>query len=55
MKTDLKYQLAHNIRVRTYQAFKSQNVYKLNKTFHLIECFQSFFRKWSLSQLYIVL
>ena len=41
MKTDLNYKLAHNLRVRTCQAFKSQNDKKLlNKTFDLIECFQ---------------
>ena len=52
MKTDLKYKLAHNISVRTSQAFESQNVRKLGKTFDLIECSQSFFRKWILYQLY---
>ena len=51
-KTDFNYKLAHNIRVRTRQAFKSQNVEKLNKTFDLIDCSQLFLRKWILYQLY---
>ena len=52
MRTDLKCNLAHNIRVRTCQAFKSKNNKKLNETFDLIECSQSFFKKWILYQLY---
>ena len=47
-KTDFNFKLAHNIRVRTRQAFKSQNVEKLSKTFDLIGCSQSFLRKWIL-------
>ena len=31
-KFDFKFKLAHNIRVRTHHAFKSQNIEKLNKT-----------------------
>ena len=50
-KPDLNYELAHNIRVRTCQALKSQNVKKLNKTLDLIERSQSFFQKWILYQL----
>ena len=46
------FKLAHNIRVRTRQAFKSQNVEKLNKSFDLIGCSQSFSRKWILYQLH---
>ena len=49
---DFNFKLAHNIRVRTRQAFKSQNVEKLNKTFDLIGCSQSFLRKWILYQLH---
>ena len=33
MRTDLNYELAHKIRVRTCPAFKSPIVKKLNKTF----------------------
>ena len=38
MRRETKFdcQLAHNISIRTCQAFKSQNVEKLNKTFDLI-------------------
>ena len=50
-KIDFNFKMAHNIRVRTRQAFKSQNVEKLNKTFDLIGCSQSFLRKWILCQL----
>ena len=50
-KIDFNFKLAHNIRVRTRQAFKSQNVETLNKTFDLIGCSQSFLRKWILYQL----
>ena len=41
-KIDFIFKLDHNTRVRTHQAFKSQNVEKLNKTFDLIGCSQSF-------------
>ena len=51
-KIDFNFKLAHNIRVRTRQAFKSQNVEKLNKTFDLIRCSQSFLGKWILYHLY---
>ena len=51
-KIDFNFKLAHNIRVRTRQAFKSQNVEKLNKTFDLKGCSQSFLRKWILYQLH---
>ena len=49
---DFNFNLAHNIRVRARQAFKSQNIEKLNKTFELIGCSQSFLRKWILYQLH---
>ena len=45
-KIDFNFKIAHNIRVRTLQAFESQNVEKLNKTFNLIGCSQSFLGKW---------
>ena len=40
------------MRSRTNKAFKSQNVEKLNKTFDLLGCSQSFFNRWILHQLY---
>ena len=52
MKTDLNYKLADNIRARTRQAFKSQNVIKTNKTFYLLGCSHSSLRLWIGSQLY---
>ena len=45
MKTDLIYKLAHIIRARTRQAFKSQNVRKTNRTFDLLRCSHSFLRR----------
>ena len=51
-KTDFNYKISHNIRVRTNKAFKSQNVKKLNKTFDLVGCSQSFFKRWILHQLF---
>ena len=51
-KIDFSFKLAHNLRVKTHLAFKSQNVEKLNKTFDLIGCSQSFLRKWILYQLH---
>ena len=44
--------MINNTRERTYQAFKSQNVKKLNKTFVLFRCSQSFFKRWIIYQLY---
>ena len=46
MKTDSNYKLAHNIRARTQQAVKSQNVRKTNRTFGLPGCSHSFLRLW---------
>ena len=40
------------MRSRTNEAFKSQNVEKLNKTFDWVGCSRPFFRKWILHQLY---
>ena len=51
-KTNLNFKLACNLRSRTNEAFKSQNVEKLNKTFDLVGCSQSFFKRWILHQLY---
>ena len=48
----LNFKLAHNLRVRTNKAFKSQNVRKTNKTFDLLGCSQSFFKNWIIHQLY---
>ena len=50
--SDLNFKLAHNIRVRTNKAFKSQNVRKTNKTFDLLGCSHSFFKSWIIHQLY---
>ena len=51
-KTNLNFKLASNLRSRTNKAFKSQNVEKLNKTFDLLGCSQSFFKRCILHQLY---
>ena len=39
-------------RLRTYEAFKSQIVRKMNKTFDLLGCSHSFFQNWIVRQLY---
>ena len=49
---DVNYRLINNIRKRTYRAFKSQNVKKLNKTFVLLGCSQSFVKNWIIYQLH---
>ena len=51
-KTDLNFKLVCNLRSRTSKAFKAQNVRKTNKTFDLIGCSHSFFKRWILHQLY---
>ena len=51
-KTNLNFKLACNLRSRTNKPSKSQNVEKLNKTFDLDGCSQSFFKIWILHQLY---
>ena len=48
----MNFKLAHNIRVRTNKAFKSQNVGKTNKTIDLLGCSHSFFKSWIIHQLY---
>ena len=50
--SDLKFKLAHKIRVRTNKAFKSQNVRKTIKTFDLLGFSHSFFKSWIIHQLY---
>ena len=52
MKSDLNFKLSHNLRSRTNKASKSQNVRKTNKTFDLLGCSHSFFKKWIIHQLY---
>ena len=49
---DPEYQLSTNSRNRTYKAVKLQIVKKENKTFDLLGCSHSFFKKWIKSQLY---
>ena len=51
-KTDFNFKLICNIRIRTNKAFKSQNIKKTNKTFKLLGCSQSFFKRWIIHQLY---
>ena len=51
-KTNLNFKLACNIRSRTNQVFKSQNVKTLNSTIDLIGCSLDFLKKWILHQLY---
>ena len=48
----LNFKFACNLRSRTYQAFKSQNVRKINKTFDLLGCSHSVFQNWIVHQLY---
>ena len=50
--TILNFKIACNLRSRTNKAFKSQNVEKVNKTFDLLGCSESFFKRWILHQLY---
>ena len=49
---DITFRLACNLRKRVGNAFKSQNIKKENKTFELLGCSHSFFKKWIASQLY---
>ena len=51
-KTDLNFKLVCNLRSRTSKAFKAQNVGKTNKTFDLLGCSCSFFKRWIIHQLY---
>ena len=51
-ESDINFKLICNIRVRTNKAFKFQNVRKTNKTFDLLGCSHSFFKSWTIHQLY---
>ena len=51
-KSDLNFKLVCNLRSRTSKAFKAQNVRKTNKTFDLLGCSHSFFKRWIIHQLY---
>ena len=51
-KTDFNFKLISNIRTRTSNAFRSQNIKKSNKTKKLIGCSNSFFKNWIIYQLY---
>ena len=51
-KTDFNFKLISNIRTRTSNAFRSQNIKKSNKTKKLIGCSNSFLKKWIIYQLY---
>ena len=51
-KTDFNFKLISNIRTRTSNAFRSQNIKKSNKTKKLLGCSNSFFKKWVIYQLY---
>ena len=50
--SDLYYNIVCNLRSRTNKAFKSQIVRKTNKTFDLLGCSHSFFKRWIIHQLY---
>ena len=50
--SDLNFKLAHNLRVRTNKAFKTQNIRKTNKTYDLLGCSNLFFKSWIIHQLY---
>ena len=50
-KTDFNFKLISNIRTRTSNAFRSQNIKKSNKTKNLLGCSNSFFKKWIIYQL----
>ena len=52
MKSDLNFKLARYMRSRLYKAYKAQSVRKTNKTFDLLGCSHSFFRRWIIHQLY---
>ena len=51
-KKDLNFKLVCNLRSRTSKAFEAQNVRKTNKTFDLLGCSHSFFKRWIIHQLY---
>ena len=51
-RIDDNFRLTHNLRSRTYHAFKSQNVRKTNKSMDLLGCSHSLFKKWIQFQLH---
>ena len=51
-KTDFNFKLISNIRTRTSNAFRSQNIKKSNKTKKLLGCSNSFFKKWIIYYFY---
>ena len=52
MKTDLTFNLACYMRNWLYKAYKAQNVGKTKKTFDLLKCSHSFFRRRIIHQFY---
>ena len=53
-ETDLNFKLACNIRSRTSEAFKAQNIRKINKAFDLLGCSPNFFKKWILIRFMVI-
>ena len=51
-QSDLNFKIACNLRSRTSNAFKAQNIRKTNKTIELLGCSPDFFRRWIIHQLY---
>ena len=51
-QTDPMYKFTTNLRTRTRQAFKAQNMRKNNKTLELLGCSQQFLKRWIEFQLY---
>ena len=51
-ESNLNFKLTCNLRSRTYQAPKSQNVTKINKAFELLGCSHSFLQNRIVHQLY---
>ena len=45
--------MKHNLRLRTGQAFKAQNIRKTNRIFIALGCSHSFFKEWIQFQLYV--
>ena len=51
-KIDLNFRFVGKLRSRISSAFKSKNIKKMNETFDLLGCSNSFFRRWIIHQLY---
>ena len=51
-QSDLNFKLVCNLRSRISKAFEAQNVRKINKTFGLLGCSHSFFKRWIINQSY---